>query len=167
MRKINVLASLGLLTVALAAPAEHAEIALRLARLDPATGQTMGEIVAAADEEPPAGGVKARPQFRAKPGEPLQVQFFFTNTYPHDVLKDVRIRYFVARIDKVGQKTLPDLEKGTVVQGQFQTNFKPKSRVGARAAFTVHEPGVYLLRVDSANTKSDHEHIAGIDLIIE
>jgi hypothetical protein len=39
--------------------------------------------------------------------------------------------------------------------------------VGARVAFRVPEPGVYLLRVDSFHTNSDHEHFAAIDLQAE
>jgi hypothetical protein len=150
----------------LPAQAEHATIALRVYRLS-AMGQPVGEITASADAEPPAGGVKARGVFKARAGEPLVLQFIYTNTYPHGVAKGVRIRYFVARVDKVGQKELPDLAKGAVSEGEFHFNFKPKGRVGARAAFSVAEPGVYLLRVDSYNTNSDHEHFAAIDLHVE
>ena len=54
-----------------------------------------------------------------------------------------------------------------VTQGKFVVNFRPKSRVGARVAFTVRDPGVYLLRVDTLNTGSDHEHFSAIDLRVE
>ena len=37
----------------------------------------------------------------------------------------------------------------------------------ARVSFTLKEPGVYLLRVQTANTKSDHEHFSAIDLQAE
>ena len=59
------------------------------------------------------------------------------------------------------------MDKNVVAMGQFHSNFKPKCRVGARVAFTVREPGVYLLRVDSFNTNSDHEHFSAIDLQVE
>jgi hypothetical protein len=166
MKRCCVLAVLGLTTWALTARAEHAYIELRVLRVDPDSGKTKDEVSTRADQEPPAGGVIPRPSFKVKAGEPLVLQFFYTNAYPHGLTKDVRIRYFVARADKAGQKTLPVLDHA-VTQGQFHLNFKPKSRVGARVAFTVREAGVYLLRVDSFNTNSDHEHFAAIDLQVD
>ena len=151
----------------LAASAEHAKINLRVLRVDAQSGKTTDEATAASDEEPPAGGVNPRPVFKTKIDEPLLLQFIITNVYPHGELKDVTIRYFLVRQDKVGQKKLPDLEKGTITQGRFVLNLKPKARVGARVAFTIPEPGVYLLRVQTANTKSDHEHFSAIDLVVE
>lgn len=147
--------------------AEHANITLRLLRLDPATSQNKDEATAQADQEPPLGGVIPRKVLTAKAHERLILQFIFVNTYPHGVNKDVTVRYFVARTDKLRQKTLPDLKAGTVVQGEFHLHFKPKCRVGARVAFTAPEPGTYLLRVDSLNTSTDHEHFAAIDLLVE
>lgn len=148
------------------ADAEHATIALRVFRLT-ADAQPAGEVTAVADAEPPAGGVKKRGLFKGRAGEPLVAQFIYTNTYPHGVAKGVRIRYFVVRVDKLGQKEPPELERGVVAEGEFHLNFKPKAKVGARAAFSVPEPGFYLLRVDSYNTNSDHEHFAAIDLHLE
>ncbi len=165
MKKILVVVT-GLLVTSVVS-AEHASISLRVLRVDPATGQSKEEVEAGADQEPPVGGVAPRPMFKATPGEPLTLQFFFTNTYPHGVTKDVTIRYFVVKTTKVKQKETPDPRDGAVVQGSFTLNFKPKSRVGARVPFTIREPGVYLLRVDSLNTQSDHEHFSAIDVVVE
>jgi len=63
------------------------------------------------------------------------LQFILTNTYPHGNLKDVNypvLRGARAEL-RAGQKTVPDLKKGTVTQGRFQMNFKPKCRVGGPA----------------------------------
>jgi hypothetical protein len=149
------------------AVAEHASIKLRILRIDAETGKVREEAEAAADEEPPAGGINPRPMFKAKANEPLMMQFILTNAYPHGELKDVTVRYFLVRADRAGQKVLPDLKQGTVTQGQFKVNLKPKARVGARVAFTIREPGVYLLRVDTLNTKSDHEHFSAIDVQVD
>jgi hypothetical protein len=149
------------------ARAEHAHISLRVIQIDAATGKSREDVAAQADQEPPQGGLEARPLVKAKAREPLVLQFFFTNTYPHGVTKKVTVRYFVVREEKLKQKNVPDLAQGTVLQGDFQMNFKPKCRVGARVAFTVPEPGLYLLRVDSLNTNSDHEHFAALDLQVE
>jgi hypothetical protein len=150
----------------LAGRAEHADIDLRVTAVDRA-GQADGDAHASADQEPPPGGVNARPLFKARAGEPLVLQFFLTNTYPHGELKNVTVRYFVVREAKARQKTVPDLRAGTVTQGSFVCNLKPKARVGARVRFTLREPGVYLLRVETANTQSDHEHFSAIDVKAE
>ena len=144
--------------------AEHAAIDLRVIRLDEKTGQTIDEASASADREPPAGGYKPRSCFPAKPGEPLVLQFVLTNDYPHGEKKGVIVRYFVVREEKPGQRTRPNLDHAVVTQGQFRLNFKPKCRVGARAMFTLPGPSAYLLRVETENTDSDHEHFAAIDL---
>jgi hypothetical protein len=156
-----------MLFVTTTAQAEHAIIDLRVMRVDPQTGAVKDEASASVLQEPPGENVSQRPQFKAKAGEPLVLQFILTNTYPHGEKKDVRIRYFVVREAKPKQKTVPDLREGVVTQGRFTLNYKPKCRVGARESFTVKEPGAYLLRVQTENTDSDHEHFAAIDILIE
>ena len=37
-------------------------------------------------------------------GEPLVLYFLLTNVYPHGVLKDVNVRYFVVRTDEFDAK---------------------------------------------------------------
>ena len=160
------LACLVLAASPFSARAEHARIDLRLVHIDPVTGAQGDSVSATADREPPAGGYNDRPVADVKVGEPLELVFFLTNTYPHGVLKDVTVRYYVVREDKAGQKNLPDLKK-TVTEGKFTMNFKPKCRVGAHVAFTIPEPGIYLLRVETLNTASDHEHFSGIDLVAD
>ena len=163
-------APLGLLALTLGpltARAEHANIDLRIIRLDPQTGLSRDETSATADREPPAGGRNPRPLARVKVGEPLALQFVFINTYPHGVKKNVTVRYVVVREEKPRQKTLPDLKYGVVTQGKFTLDFKPKGRVGARVVFTLPEAGFYLLRVESIHTDSDHEHFSAIDLQAE
>jgi hypothetical protein len=161
---------LGLLTLALlttAVRAEHASIDLRVMRVDPQTGKEKDEVSASVLQEPPGENVEQRPQFTAKAGEPLILQFILTNTYPHGEKKDVRVRYFVVREAKAKQKAVPDLREGVVTQGRFTLNYKPQCRVGARQAFTIKEPGSYLLRVQTENTDSDHEHFAALDILVE
>jgi hypothetical protein len=159
---------IGLITFASAVRAEHAAITLRVIRIDPETRAEKDEIsTTIVHQEPPGENVEQRPQFKAKAGEPLVLQFILTNTYPHGEKKDVRIRYFVVRESKAKQKAVPDLREGVVTQGRFTLNYKPKCRVGARQSFTIKEPGVYLLRVQTENTDSDHEHFSAIDIVVE
>ena len=167
MRLSCLLVGLALVAWPLSARAEHAQIELKLIHLDPDSGAEGDAVSARADREPPAGGRNERPLAKVKAGEPLALQFFLTNTYPHGVKRDVTVRYFVAREAKRGQKELPDLKAGTVTDGRFTMNFKPACRVGSRVTFRLKEPGVYLLRLETINTDSDHEHFAVIDVEVE
>jgi hypothetical protein len=147
--------------------AEHARIDLTVERVQPTTPGEQSQARASVDVDPPVGGLQERPLLKVKAGEPLVMQFFFTNTYPHGTIKDARVHYFVVRETKVRQKAVPDLKEGVVTQGSFTLNFKPKARVGARVTFKLPKSGVYLLRVQSENTQSDHEHFSAIDLQAE
>lgn len=144
--------------------AEHAEIDLKLIRLASDKGAEEEVATAHMDTEPPLGGRNPRPLGEVKVGEALALQFFLTNTYPHGVKKDVTVRSYVVREKKRGQKSVPDLKEGVVTRQEFKMNFKPGCRVGARVQFRIREPGIYLLRIETLNTDSDHEHFAAIDV---
>lgn len=158
------LAVVGVALWPLLACAEHANIDLRVIRIDPTTGQSSEETSASSDQEPPRGGVNPRPLCQVKVNEPLALQFILVNVYPHGERKNVTVRYYVVREKKARQKEVPDLRDGLVVQGQFKMNFKPKCKVGARVRFTIPQAGIYLLRVETLNTQSDHEHFSAIDI---
>jgi len=143
-----------------AAFGEHASIDLQVIGPD-------GRQQASADQEPPPGGVNPRPKLTVQSGDPLVLHFILTNVYPHGLLKDVTVRYVVVRTGKFGVKQAPEPPEGVVTQGSATLNFKPKSRVGARLAFRIDEPGIYMVRVDTQNTKSDHEHFSAIDLEVK
>ncbi len=59
------LVAIALLALPVIAQAEHANIKLRIFRVDPDSGKARDETDAAADEEPPGGGINPRPVFRA------------------------------------------------------------------------------------------------------
>jgi hypothetical protein len=167
MRPSCLLACLALVAWPLSTRAEHAQIDLTLIRLAPGGGAEEEVATANADQEPPAGGRNPRPLGKVKVGEALALQSFLTNTYPHGVKRDVTVRYYVVREEKRGQKGVPDPQGGVVTGGEFKMNFKPGCRVGARVTFRIREPGVYLLRIETLNTGSDHEHFAAIDVQAE
>jgi hypothetical protein len=45
-------------------------------------------------------------------------------------------------------------------------DFKPGAKAGQRHTVRIDAPGVYLIRVESGKTQSDHEHFAAIDLVV-
>lgn len=142
------------------ARAEHAKINLDVV----ASG---GQQTAFVDQTPPASGKNPRPVLKAKAGAPIKVQWVLTNVYPHKTLENVVVHFFIARQNKVGQKDLPDLNGDVVVESAFEMDFKPGAKAGQRSTVRVHQPGVYLVRIETRQTKSDHEHFAAIDLVIE
>jgi hypothetical protein len=149
-----------LASTASSARAEHAVIKLQVSGAD-------GRQESFADQEPPAGGIKRRPRMAAKHGEPLVFEFVLTNAYPHKQIEGVVVRYFIVRTGVFGAKELPDLKQSAVTEGTVTMNFKPKCRVGARFNVRIDEPGIYLVRIDTQNTQSDHEHFSAIDLEVK
>lgn len=162
-RRVFALALLPAIVVPAAAWGAHASITLKI--ISPEETQE-----AAADREPPPGGANPRPRMTVKAGEPLILHYILTNVYPHGILKDVTVRYFIVRTGQFDAKEVPELKglkEGVVTQGQATFDLKPKCRVGARLKFQIDEPGIYLVRVDTVNTKSDHEHFSAIDLEVK
>ncbi len=153
-----------LLALAWAVPAraEHAKINLEVT----AKGSHEAAYV---DQTPPDWGKNPRPVVRARAGEPVKVQYVLTNVYPHKTLENVVVHFYVARQGKPGQKELPSLadEKVVVMESAFEMDFKPGAKAGTRTTFKVDKPGSYLIRVETKQTQSDHEHFAAIDLVVE
>ena len=148
-----------LMTVELEAHAEHAKI-----NLDVTVGRET--VTAHVDQTPPDSGKSPRPVLKAKVNEPIRIQYLLTNVYPHKTLENVVVHFFIARQQKVGQKELPDLKGDVVTETAFDMDFKPGSKAGQRSTIKIDAPGVYLIRIETRNTQSDHEHFAAIDLIV-
>jgi hypothetical protein len=140
--------------------AEHAKINLDVVA-------PSGQQTAFVDQTPPESGKNPRPVLKAKAGEPIKMQWMFTNVYPHKTLENVVVHFFIARQDKVGQKELPELTGDVVLETAFDMDFKPGGKAGGRNTVRIDSPGAYLIRVESRQTGSDHEHFAAIDLVIE
>lgn len=162
MRRTIVPTALLALAWTLPARAEHAKINLEVS----AKGSQETAFV---DQTPPDWGKNPRPVVRAKAGEPVKVQYLLTNVYPHKTLENVVVHFYVARQGKPGQKELPSLadEKAVVIESAFEMDFKPGAKAGARTTIKVDAPGSYLIRIETKQTQSDHEHFAAIDLVVE
>ncbi len=126
-------------------------------------------MTAFVDQTPPEHGKNPRPVLKAKAGEPIKIQWMLTNIYPHKTLENVVVHFYVARQKEVGQKPTPDLgvEANVVLESAFEMDFKPGAKAGARNTLRIDRPGVYLIRVESRQTQSDHEHFAAVDLVVE
>ena len=140
--------------------AEHAKIHLDVV----APG---GQVTAFVDQTPPESGKNPRPVIAAKAGAPIKIEWTLTNVYPHKTLENVVVHFFIAREEKAGQKSMPNLNGDVVLESAFEMDFKPGAKAGQRQSLRIEAPGVYLIRVESRQTKSDHEHFAAIDLVIE
>ena len=150
-------ATFGLLSSA--ARAEHAKIQLEVAgRRD--------QVTAYVDQTPPEWGKNPRPILKVRPNERVKIQFMLTNVYPHKTLENVVVHFFVVREEKAGQKEIPDLKGEVVLESAFDMDFKPGGKAGQRTTLKIAEPGTYLIRVETRNTQSDHEHFAAIDLVV-
>jgi hypothetical protein len=141
------------------ARAEHAKITLDVAT-------THEQVSAFVDQTPPDSGKNPRPVLKAKVLEPIRINYLLTNVYPHKTLENVVVHFFIAPQKKIGQKELPDLKGDVVMESAFDMDFKPGSKAGQRSTLRITTPGVYLVRIETRNTQSDHEHFAAIDLVV-
>jgi hypothetical protein len=151
---------LAALAIGSSAQAEHAKITLEVAT-------TRGSVSAFVDQTPPEWGKNPRPVLKAKVNEPLKIQYLLTNVYPHKTLENVVVHFYIARQQQVGQKELPDLKGEVVIETAFDMDFKPGGKAGARSTLKIDTAGVYLIRLETRNTQSDHEHFAAIDLVVD
>jgi hypothetical protein len=117
-------------------------------------------------------GVKAKPRgtLEAAPGKTLNVKYTIASTAAALSVKDVTIHFYVVKIDKVGQATIPKLDKEVAAESAFTMDFKPKEKAGGEMSFAIDTPGVYLLRLETigaARGVDGHEHFAALDLVIK
>lgn len=140
--------------------AEHAKVDL--------TVESGGnQVTAYVDQTPPAIGKSPRPVLEVKAGEPIRIQWIFQNVYPNKTINNVVVHFYVAKSDKVGQKELPDISGDVELETAFDMDFKPGAKAGARNLLVLNKPGTYMVRVESRETQSDHEHFAAIDLVVK
>jgi hypothetical protein len=154
----------GLVLILVLAPlpahAEHAKITLEVA-------SPSGQQIAYMDQTPPDWGKNPRPVLKARTGDLIKIKYTFINIYPHKTIENVVIHFFVARQEKPGQRELPELGDDVLLETAFDMDLKPGGKAGQRSTLRVDVPGVYLIRVESKHTQSDHEHFAAIDLVVE
>ena len=143
-----------LLTVWLpAANAEHAKINLRVLRVDAQSGKASNETTAAADEEPPAGGILPRPIFKAKVQEPLVLQFILTNMYSPWRTQERDGAVFRGAPGQTGAEKAARADQGDHHARPLCLALETQGPRRARLAFTIPEPGVYLVACSRPRTR--------------
>ena len=160
MRPATIPAILSFFLATSAALAEHAKVTL-----DVESGSK--KETAFVDQTPPQSGKNPRPVLKVKAGDTIKIQWMLQNVYPHKTLEDVLVHSFVVKQTKAGQKEIPSLEGDVEMETAYRMDFKPGGKSGARCKLKITEPGVYLVRVETRDTQSDHEHFAAIDVIVE
>jgi hypothetical protein len=150
---------------ATAAHADYLKIDLEL-KAGKATKKAKGEH-AAIGVKPKERGV-----FEVKSGQTVTVTWTVASTAKKDkeTVKDVTIHFFVVKEEKVGQTTVPKLDKDVPVESALTMDFKPKDRNDGELTFTIDTPGAYLLRLESIGAavgKDGHEHFAALDLVVK
>jgi hypothetical protein len=109
-------------------------------RIDLTVKGTAEEATAHSDTDPPPQGTQPRPVCHVKHGEEFTVQFFFSSNFPHDVQKNVTVRFFVAPEKEAGKKSPPDRSKPPVTESNFVMDFKPDTgRVGLRQRLRIDQ----------------------------
>jgi hypothetical protein len=160
MRRTLAVGTVLFASIGTAARAEHAKITL-----DVESAGT--RVTAYVDQTPPPSGKNPRPVLKAKTGAAIKVEWVLTNVYPHKTLENVVVHFYITPQEKVGQKNLPPVGEDVVLETAFDMDFKPGAKAGARSTVRIAQRGVYLLRLETLQTKSDHEHFAAIDLVVE
>jgi hypothetical protein len=116
----------------------------------------------------PARGAKpkTRAVFKVKAGGRITVHWTLTRTDPKVAVKNVLVHFFVDREAKTGQRAVPRLVKGVVLESALTMDFNPKDKTQGEFQFTIRQSGSYLVRLETigATAKDGREHFAALDL---
>ncbi len=131
---------------------------------------SLGQGEASMDTTPPIGGVNPRPVVKAKVNETIRVRWNMKSGFPHGIMKNVGVHFFVVKEQNLGQKPVPDPGgPAGVVDNAFNMDFAPTGAASGMLRFQISEPGNYLIRLQSENThdEHEHEHFSAIDLQVQ
>src|SRR5207302_4377561 len=117
------------------------------------------EVIKSAATDTAGLGVKPRPRavLEAKAGKTVTVKWTVTSTAKQAVVKDVLIHFFVVKEEKLGQATVPALDKNVAVESALTMDFKPKDKAKGDLSFKIDTPGTYLLRLETVGAATGAE----------
>lgn len=161
-------------TISSRAVAEHFDVDLSI-------DGPKGRVDAPTDPYDDKDSSRLTPEVHVPHGETFVFQFFMTSVYPHGLIKQVTVHYFVVPQkaddkEEDGKKPAKPNDEGGEskkvkekfeLDGKFLLDFKPKGKVGLRQRLSIDVPGRYLVRVQSEGSGADHEHFSQIFLIID
>jgi hypothetical protein len=131
-----------------------------------------GDASKTARAETAAPGIKpkARVLLRVKAKGLVTVRWTLTNSDAKATFKNVTVHFVAVRQEKLGQATMPKLNRGVVAETALTMDFKPRDSTKGELAFTMDAPGPYLLRLETIGAAvgpDGHEHFAALDLLVE
>ena len=162
MARITLAVCLAIITSPLAR-ADHFSIDLKV---------QAGKNSKTAKTETAALGLKAKKRdvLRAKAGDRIIVKWTMTNADAKSAVKNVLVHFFAVKLEEIGQKTTPKLDKGVVAESALVMDFNPKDKTQGELSFIIDRAGPYLLRLETIGAAigdSGHEHFAALDLLVK
>jgi len=160
----TLLATFGVL-VAATASAQAGEFEITI-NVDVADRQISTEETA---ESPTTRTLPPRPVAELTQDQTARVSWHAENTGDVKEFKEVLVHFFVVREEKTGQAEVPKLTKDVTYEGALTMDFKPHENADWQWTFRIHEPGSYLLRVETIGLREEHghEHYAAMDLVVK
>jgi hypothetical protein len=113
---------------------------------------------------------KKRAVFNAKVGDRITVKWTLTNKNAKTAVKNVLVHFFAVKLEEIGQKTTPKLDKGVLAESALVMDFNPKDKTQGELSFVIENAGPYLLRLETigaAMGDAGHEHFAALDLLVK
>jgi hypothetical protein len=152
----------GALSCPMGTRAEHFDITLEVKT-------ALEEAHASWDTEPPIGGVNPRPVAHAQVGETIQIEWVMRSEYPHGVMKQVTVHFFVVPEEAIAQKAVPEAKVPRLAESEFVIDYRPDYAAKGSVLLHIERPGLYLVRLESENTlkEHNHEHFSAIDLEVK
>jgi hypothetical protein len=125
-----------------------------------------------AQAETLAPGVKAKTRaiLNVKAGERVKVRWTLTNRDAKTTFKNILIHFFVVKEERIGQRDVPKLSKGVVVESALTMDFRPGDKARGELTFTLDNPGAYVLRLETISppdVAEGHEHFAALDVLAQ
>lgn len=120
-------------------------------------------------ETPSAKKPPPRPVVQLIHDQPAGATWHAENTSQSEEFGNVLLHFFVVKEKEIGQTEIPKLTKDVAFEGALTMDFKPHDTADWKWMLNIHEPGNYLLRVETIgmSEKHGHEHFAALDLVVK
>lgn len=120
-------------------------------------------------ETPTAKKLPPRTVVRLIHDQSARMSWHVENTSKTELFRNVLVHFFVAKEERIGQAQIPKLTKDVTYEGALTTDFKPHETAEWQGTLNIHEPGNYMLRVETIGMLKEHghEHYAAMDLIVK